>query len=138
MFTSVINDRRSYYNCFDAARLYVLAAVNVGVFSAIYEKFSFGVVSLFMVFAFAVPLALGVLPWAVNAARPLPVTHAAPPAPSDEPDQINYVRNVKSLKFHRPDCQSVEDMKPKNRQDYAGSRDELIAVGYAPCKRCNP
>ena len=59
MFTSVINDRRSYYNCFDAARLYVLAAVNVGVFSAIYEKFSFGVVSLFMVFAFAVPLLLG-------------------------------------------------------------------------------
>ena len=59
MFTSVINDRRSYYNCFDATRLYVLAAVNVGVFSAIYEKFSFGVVSLFMVFAFAVPLFLG-------------------------------------------------------------------------------
>ena len=25
-----------------------------------------------------------------------------------------------------------------NRQDYAGSRDELIAAGYAPCKRCNP
>ena len=75
-------------------------------------------------------------PW--SAARPLPMTHAAPPAPSDELDEINYVLNVKSLKFHRPDCQSVEDMKPKNRQDYAGSRDELIAVGYAPCKRCNP
>ena len=54
MFTSAINDRHSYYNCFDTARLYVLAAVNVGVFSAIYEKFSFGVISLFMIFAFAV------------------------------------------------------------------------------------
>ena len=59
MFTSVINDRRSCYNCYDAAKLYVLAAVNVGVFSAVYERFSFGVVSPFMVFAFAVPLLLG-------------------------------------------------------------------------------
>ena len=61
MFTSVINDRRSYFNCFDAARLYVLAAVNVAVFSAIYEHFSFGVYSAFMIFAFAVPLLMGAL-----------------------------------------------------------------------------
>ena len=63
MFTSAISDRRSYYNCFDAARFYVLAAVNVGVFSAIYEHFSFGVISLFMVFAFAIPLIAGALPF---------------------------------------------------------------------------
>ncbi|MBO5517576.1 MAG: hypothetical protein J6A42_05815 [Firmicutes bacterium] len=59
MFTSVISDRRTYFNCFDAARLYVLAAVNVAVFSAIYEYFSFGVYSPFMIFAFAVPLLMG-------------------------------------------------------------------------------
>ena len=61
MFTSVINDRHSCFNCFDAARLYVLAAVNVAVFSAIYEHFSFGVYSPFMIFAFAVPLLMGSL-----------------------------------------------------------------------------
>ena len=61
MFTSVINDRRSCFNCFDAARLYVLAAVNAAVFSAIYEHFSFGVYSPFMIFAFAVPLLMGSL-----------------------------------------------------------------------------
>ena len=63
MFTSVISDRRTYFNCFDAARLYVLAAVNVAVFSAIYEHFSFGVYSPFMIFAFAVPLLMGALPF---------------------------------------------------------------------------
>ena len=63
MFTSVINDRRSCFNCFDAARLYVLAAVNAAVFSAIYEHFSFGVYSPFMIFAFAVPLLMGALPF---------------------------------------------------------------------------
>ena len=61
MFTSVINDRREYFNCYDMARLYVLAAVNVAVFSAIYEHFSFGVYSPFMIFAFAVPLLMGSL-----------------------------------------------------------------------------
>ena len=61
MFTSVISDRRTYFNCFDAARLYVLAAVNAAVFSAIYEHFSFGVYSPFMIFAFAVPLLMGAL-----------------------------------------------------------------------------
>ncbi|MBR3396073.1 MAG: hypothetical protein IKG76_09870 [Firmicutes bacterium] len=63
MFTSAINDRREYFNCFDYARLYVLAAVNVAVFSAIYEHFSFGVYSAFMVCAFAVPLLMGALPF---------------------------------------------------------------------------
>ena len=63
MFTSVINDRREYFNCYDAARLYVLAAVNTAVFSAIYEHFSFGVYSPFMIFAFAVPLLMGALPF---------------------------------------------------------------------------
>ncbi len=62
MFTSVINDRREYFNCFDAARLYVLAAVNAAVFSAVYEHFSFGVYSAHMIFAFAVPLLMGALP----------------------------------------------------------------------------
>ena len=61
MFTSVIDDRRAYFNCFDTARICVLIAVNVAVFSAIYEHFSFGVYSPFMIFAFAVPLLGGAL-----------------------------------------------------------------------------
>ena len=52
-----------------------------------------------------------------------------------EPD---YVLNTNSHKFHYPDCESVADMNPKNRLDFHGSREEVIAMGYVPCKRCKP
>ena len=29
-------------------------------------------------------------------------------------------------------------MSAANRQDFAGTRDELIAKGYSPCGICNP
>jgi hypothetical protein len=29
-------------------------------------------------------------------------------------------------------------MKAENRQDYIGTREELIAQGYAPCGICDP
>lgn len=50
----------------------------------------------------------------------------------------NYVLNIGTHKFHLPDCDSVEDMKPQNKKDYSGSRQNLIDQGYDPCKRCNP
>lgn len=50
----------------------------------------------------------------------------------------DYVLNVRSKKFHRPDCSSVKKMKEENKEYYNGSRDELIARGYEPCKNCNP
>lgn len=52
--------------------------------------------------------------------------------------QEQYVLNTKNLKFHRPDCSSVETMSQGNRQDYTGSRETLIEQGYSPCGRCNP
>ena len=54
------------------ARNYVLVTCFVALFGGIYERFSFGVWSGFMAFAFAVPLFLGVLPWTVNATRERP------------------------------------------------------------------
>lgn len=33
---------------------------------------------------------------------------------------------------------SVNEMKAKNREDFTGSRDDVIARGFVPCKRCNP
>lgn len=50
----------------------------------------------------------------------------------------SYVLNTNSKKFHKPSCGSVGDMSAKNRQDVSLTRDEIIAKGYAPCKRCNP
>lgn len=37
-----------------------------------------------------------------------------------------------------PTCSSVNDMKEKNRQEFFGTRDESIALGYSPCGRCKP
>lgn len=53
-------------------------------------------------------------------------------------DNITYVLNTNSKKFHSPSCSSVNDMKAKNRKDVSISRDEVMALGYVPCKRCNP
>ena len=49
-----------------------------------------------------------------------------------------YVLNTNSKKFHRPTCSAVDDISAKNKSGYSGSRDELIAEGYTPCKICNP
>lgn len=53
-------------------------------------------------------------------------------------EEITYVLNTNSMKFHKPECDSVKDMKEKNRKDVSLSREEVIELGYEPCKRCNP
>ncbi len=53
-------------------------------------------------------------------------------------EQGDYVLNVSSKKFHDPDCSGARDMKAENRQEYSGSREALIAQGYAPCGSCEP
>lgn len=55
-----------------------------------------------------------------------------------ESGQTTYVLNTNTMKFHYPTCSSVDDMKEKNKQIYTGSREEIINMGYVPCKRCNP
>lgn len=55
-----------------------------------------------------------------------------------ETQKTTYVLNTNTMKFHYPTCSSVDDMKEKNKQIYTGSRDEVINMGYVPCKRCNP
>ena len=48
-----------------------------------------------------------------------------------------YVGNQNSKKFHDSACDSVSSMKEKNKV-FLNTRDEYIAAGYEPCKRCNP
>lgn len=52
--------------------------------------------------------------------------------------ETTYVLNTSSMKFHMPDCDSVDDMSARNREEYTGTRDELIARGYEPCGGCHP
>jgi DNA-entry nuclease len=49
-----------------------------------------------------------------------------------------YILNINTKKFHYSDCSSVKQMSEKNKEEYEGSREELIEDGYEPCKRCNP
>ena len=52
--------------------------------------------------------------------------------------EMEYVLNTSSHKFHLPDCSSVASMSDANRQDFVGSREEVVAQGYEPCGRCHP
>lgn len=52
--------------------------------------------------------------------------------------EAHYVLNNNTKKFHLPSCSSADDIKDSNREDYYGSREDLIERGYDPCKRCNP
>lgn len=49
-----------------------------------------------------------------------------------------YILNTNTKKFHYPSCSSMKQMKASNKKEYTGSRDDLIAQGYDPCKKCNP
>lgn len=57
--------------------------------------------------------------------------------PSNTSEDL-YVLNRNTKKFHRPDCSSVQDIKPKNKQEFSGNTEALIQQGYSPCKNCNP
>ena len=53
-------------------------------------------------------------------------------------EEHDYVLNTNTKKFHYPHCDSVKDMKEKNKSEYHGTRSSVIAMGYEPCKRCKP
>jgi len=62
------------------------------------------------------------------------------PDDSDNEEQqgTHYVLNTNTKKFHYPNCGSVKKISEKNRQDFYGTREELIAMGYSPCGNCDP
>ena len=47
-----------------------------------------------------------------------------------------YILNTNTKKIHRPTCQSVSEMKAKNKKEVTSTIEELKEKGYAPCKRC--
>ena len=50
----------------------------------------------------------------------------------------NYVLNTNTKKFHYPYCSCVDNIKNSNKQEYEGSKYDLITQGYESCKVCNP
>lgn len=74
--------------------------------------------------------------------QPVVVT---PPEPTPTPEVVNpipietsFILNTNTHKFHYPTCGSVKQMSEKNKQEYTGNREDMIAMGYVPCKKCRP
>lgn len=53
-------------------------------------------------------------------------------------EEQTYVLNLRSLRFHYPDCAGVATMSENNKQLYTGSREDLLEQGYVPCGQCQP
>lgn len=51
---------------------------------------------------------------------------------------LTYILNNNTMRFHLPDCSSVQSMKPQNREETGESRQALIEQGYQPCGQCKP
>lgn len=49
-----------------------------------------------------------------------------------------YVLNTRRKKFHLTTCNAVKTIAAENYDEYVGTRDELIDLGYSPCGTCNP
>ena len=53
-------------------------------------------------------------------------------------NKSTYVLNTSSKKFHLPTCQYANSMNDENREEYTGTREELIELNYTPCGTCKP
>ena len=60
------------------------------------------------------------------------------PQPAEEPQAITYVLNTNTKKFHKPACRSAGQIKPSNRDESTGTREDVLALGYKPCGNCKP
>ena len=49
-----------------------------------------------------------------------------------------YILNTNSMKFHEETCSSAAKISEQNREEYAGTRENLIEQGYSPCGYCKP
>ena len=63
---------------------------------------------------------------------------SAKPTRDSSAEARSYVLNTNSMRFHLPGCPSVTAMSEKNRQEFEGTREEAIAMGYTPCGVCCP
>ena len=59
-------------------------------------------------------------------------------AGQDGAAETTYILNTSSMKFHLPDCPSVDDIRAHNKEEFTGTRDELLDRGYEPCGSCRP
>ena len=52
-------------------------------------------------------------------------------------EEREYVANRGTLRFHRPECESVRNMSSGSRLVF-GSRESAMYDGFSPCRSCKP
>lgn len=69
-----------------------------------------------------------------------PGSQTAPNTPlaTVPPQSARYVLNTHTMKFHYPECPSVDQMSEKNKAFTDASREELVTRGYTACGQCKP
>lgn len=65
----------------------------------------------------------------VGGARSLPVVREG---------ETRYVLNMRSRRFHLPECVYAPGEDSLNRSEFCGTAEAVIAIGYDPCKICLP
>ncbi len=61
-----------------------------------------------------------------------------PQEPEDSAATGVYILNKNSKKFHLPNRSCSDSIKEENREEYNGSADSLIEIGYSACGICKP
>lgn len=69
---------------------------------------------------------------------PTPEPTPEPVVEEQQPIEQHYIINTNTGKFHYPTCRSINRMKEKNKLEFTGTRDDVLARGYSPCMICNP
>ena len=57
---------------------------------------------------------------------------------ADDGSIRDYVLNKNTHKFHLPTCDSVQKIKKQHYASFTGTRQQVIDLGYAPCRNCSP
>ena len=53
-------------------------------------------------------------------------------------NNIIYILNINSKKFHKENCNSVSSISEKNKRVQKDNRENLLKQGYKPCGSCKP
>ena len=59
-------------------------------------------------------------------------------ATETEAQERTYVLNTNTKRYHRPNCNSVPDIKDKNKEVVTTTKEKVEDEGYRPCQRCKP
>ena len=86
----------------------------------------------------------------VNVANGEPLPEIEPPKEPEKNDEgesephandgvvMDYILNTKSKKFHTPGERCANSIGENNREEYNGTRNDLIKEGYSACGICKP